>query len=134
MKSSKAGVQYTQYCARHAKAADCGLAQPCATHDHEWKKAGACSFVADIGLLVILSEVNRKKTKMVPAAVGVSIAAGAWWVVYSKLWCYRPYLWGLNTTIYIPTPPSSSKTFISGVGCTYQNEVHFSIKSSEPGV
>ena len=84
MKSSEAGVQYTQYCARHAKTADCGLVQPCATQDHEWKKAGACSFVADIGLLVIIIDANSNKTKMASALVAVSIAAGAQWVVPSQ--------------------------------------------------
>ena len=84
MKSSEAGVQYTQYCARHAKTADCGLVQPCATQDHEWKKAGACSFVADIDLLVIIIDANSNKTKMASALVAVSIAAGAQWVVPSQ--------------------------------------------------
>ena len=84
MKSSEAGVWCTQYCARHAKAADCGLGQPCATQDHEWKKADAGSFVADIDLLVIITDANSNKTKTVPAAVAVSIAAGAWWVVPSQ--------------------------------------------------
>ena len=32
-------MQCSQYCARPAKTADCGLVQPCATQDHEWKKA-----------------------------------------------------------------------------------------------
>ena len=36
-----------------AKAADCGLAQPCATQDHEWEKDDAGSFVVDIDLLVL---------------------------------------------------------------------------------
>ena len=77
MKSSEAGVWCTQYCARHAKTADCGLAQPCATQDHEWKKADAGSFVASIDLLVIIIGANSNKTKMVPALVAVSIATGA---------------------------------------------------------
>ena len=80
MESSEAGVQCTQYCARHAKAADCGLAQPCATQDHEWKKADAGSFVGDIDLLVIIIGANSNKTKSIPALVAASIAAGAWWV------------------------------------------------------
>ena len=84
MKSSEAGVQYTQYCAGHAKTADCGLVQPCATHDHEWKEAGACSFVADIDMLVIIIDANSNKTKMASALVAVSIAAGAQWVVPSQ--------------------------------------------------
>ena len=54
MKSSEAGVWCTQYCARHGKTADCGLAQPCATQDHEWEKANAGSFVGDVALLVII--------------------------------------------------------------------------------
>ena len=74
-------MQYTQYCARPAKAADCGFSQPCATQDHEWKKADAGSFVADIDLLVILIDANSNKTKSIPALVAASIGAGAWWVV-----------------------------------------------------
>ena len=70
-------MQCSQYCARPAKTADCGLVQPCATQDHEWKKAGACSFVADIGLLVIIIDANSNKTKKVPALLAVPIAAGA---------------------------------------------------------
>ena len=77
MKSSEAGVWCTQYCARHGKTADCGLAQPCATQDHEWKKADAGSFVASIDLLVIIIGANSNKTKMVPALVAVPIATGA---------------------------------------------------------
>ena len=77
MESSEAGVWCTQYCARHAKTADCGLAQPCATQDHEWKKADAGSFVASIDLLVIIIGANSNKTKMVPALVAISIATGA---------------------------------------------------------
>ena len=70
-----------RYCARPAKTADCGLAQPCATQDHEWKKADAGSFVADIALLVVTIDANSNKTEPVPALVAASIAAGAWWVV-----------------------------------------------------
>ena len=88
IKSSQPGVQCTPYCARPAKTADCGLSRPCATQNHEWKKAGAGSFVADIDLLVIITDANSNKTKTVPAAVAVSIAAGAWWVVYSQYRCY----------------------------------------------
>ena len=77
MESSEAGVWCTHYCARHAKTADCGLAQPCATQDHEWDKAGAGSFVASIDLLVIITDANSNKTKVVPALVAVSIATGA---------------------------------------------------------
>ena len=77
MESSEAGVWCTQYCARHAKTADRGLAQPCATQDHEWKKDDAGSFVGDIGLLVIIIDANSNKTKKVPALLAVSIAAGA---------------------------------------------------------
>ena len=77
MKSSEAGVWCTQYCARHGKTADCGLAQPCATQDHEWKKADAGSFVASIDLLVIIIDANSNKTKEVPALLAVPIAAGA---------------------------------------------------------
>ena len=75
-------MQCTQYCARPAKAADCGFSQPGATQDHEWKKADAGSFVADIDLLVILIDANSNKTKSIPALVAASIAAGAWWVVF----------------------------------------------------
>ena len=70
-------MQCTQCCARPAKTAVCGFSQPCATHDHEWKKADAGSFVADIVLLVITTDANSNKTKVVPAVVGASIAAGA---------------------------------------------------------
>ena len=84
MKSIEAGVQCSQYCARRAKTADCGLSQPCATQDHEWKKADAGSFVGDIGLLVIITDANSNKTKMASALVAVSIAAGAQWVVPSQ--------------------------------------------------
>ena len=55
--------------------------QPCATQDHEWKKADAGSFVADIDLLVITIDADSNKTKSIPALVAASIAAGAWWVV-----------------------------------------------------
>ena len=88
MKSIEAGVQCSQYCARPAKTADCGLSQPCATQDHEWKKADAGSFVGDIDLLVIITDANSNKTKTVPAVVAASIAAGAWWVVPSQVRCY----------------------------------------------
>ena len=81
IKSSQPCVQCSQYCARPAKTADCGLVQPCPTQDHEWKKAGAGSFVGDIGLLVIIIGANYNKTEPVPALVAASIAAGAWWVV-----------------------------------------------------
>ena len=74
-------MQYTQYCARPAKTAACGLSQPCATQDHEWKKADAGSFAGDIDLLVIITDANSNKTAPAPALVGASIAAGAWWVV-----------------------------------------------------
>ena len=74
-------MQCTQYCARPAQTADWGLVQPCATQDHEWKKADAGSFVGDIDLLVITTDANSNKTKPVPALVAASIAAGAWWVV-----------------------------------------------------
>ena len=57
------------------------FSQPCATQDHEWKKADAGSFVADIDLLVITIGANSNKTKSIPALVAASIAAGAWWVV-----------------------------------------------------
>ena len=77
MESSEAGVWCTHYCARHAETADCGLAQPCATQDHEWKKADACSFVASIDLLVVIIDANSNKTKKVPALLAVPIAAGA---------------------------------------------------------
>ena len=70
-------MQCTQYCARPAKAAGCGLVQPCATQDHEWKKADAGSFVGDIDLLVIIIDANSNKTKKVPALLAVPIAAGA---------------------------------------------------------
>ena len=70
-------MQCTQYCARPAQAADWGLVQPCATQDHEWSKAGAGSFVADIDLLVITIDANSNKTKKVPALLAVPIAAGA---------------------------------------------------------
>ena len=83
MKSSQPGVQCTQYCARPAQTADWGLVQPCATQDHEWKKADAGSFVGDIDLLVITTDANSNKTKPAPALVAASIAAGAWWVVLS---------------------------------------------------
>ena len=81
IKSSQPGVQCTPYCARPAKTADWGLVQPCATQDHEWEKADAGSFVGDIDLLVINIDANSNKTKLVPAVVAASIAAGAWWVV-----------------------------------------------------
>ena len=74
-------MQCSQYCARPAKTADCGLVQPCATQDHEWKKADASSFAGDIDLLVITIGANSNKTKLVPALVAAPIAAGAWWVV-----------------------------------------------------
>ena len=74
-------MQCTQYCARPAKTAACGLSQPCATQDHEWKKAGAGSTAGDIDLLVVTIDANSNKTKPVPAVVAASIAAGAWWVV-----------------------------------------------------
>ena len=74
-------MQCTQYCGRPAKTAVCGLSQPCATQNHEWKKADAGSFVADIDLLVIIIDANGNKTKPAPALVAASIAAGAWWVV-----------------------------------------------------
>ena len=77
IKSSQPGVQCTRYCARPAKTTDCGLVQPCATQDHEWKKADAGSFVGDIDLLVITIDANSNKTKLVPALVAASIAAGA---------------------------------------------------------
>ena len=83
IKSSQPGVQCTPYCARPAKTADCGLSRPCATQNHEWKKADAGSFVADIDLLVIIIGANSHKTKSAPALVAASIAAGAWWVVLS---------------------------------------------------
>ena len=76
-------MQCTQYCARPAQTADWGLVQPCATQDHEWKKADAGSFVGDIDLLVITIDANSNKTKSAPALVAASIAAGAWWVVLS---------------------------------------------------
>ena len=77
MKSSQPGVQCTQCCARPAKTADCGFSQPCATQDHEWKKADAGSFVADIDLLVITTDANTNKTKVAPGVVAAPIAAGA---------------------------------------------------------
>ena len=77
IKSSQPGVQCTQYCARPAQTADWGLVQPCATQDHEWEKADAGSFVADIDLLVITTGKDSNKTKVAPALVAVSIAAGA---------------------------------------------------------
>ena len=70
-------MQCTQCCARPAKTAACGLSQPCATQDHEWKKADAGSFVGDIDLLVIITDANSNKTKTAPAVVAASIAAGA---------------------------------------------------------
>ena len=54
-------MECTQYCARPAKTADCGFSQPCATQDHEWKKADAGSFVGDIDLLVIIIDANSNK-------------------------------------------------------------------------
>ena len=72
---------HSECCARPAKTADCGFSQPCATQDHEWKKADAGSFVADIALLVITIDANSNKAKAIPALVAASIAAGAWWVV-----------------------------------------------------
>ena len=88
MKSSQPGVQCSQYCARPAKTTDCGLVQPCATQDHEWKKDDAGSFGVDIDLLVIIIDANSNKTKSIPALVAASIAAGAWWVVPSQPWWY----------------------------------------------
>ena len=76
-------MQCTQYCARPAKTAGCGLVQPCATQDHEWSKADAGSFVADIDLLVIITGASSNKTRVAPAVVAAPIAAGAWWVVLS---------------------------------------------------
>ena len=58
-------MQCSQYCARPAKTAGCGLVQPCPTQDHEWKKADAGSFVGDIGLLVIIIDANSNKTESV---------------------------------------------------------------------
>ena len=55
----------------------CGFSQPCATQDHEWKKADAGSFVADIDLLVITTGANSNKTKVAPGVVAAPIAAGA---------------------------------------------------------
>ena len=69
IKSSQPGVQCTQYCARPAKAAACGLSQPCATQNHEWEKADAGSFVGDIDLLVVITDANSNKTESVPALV-----------------------------------------------------------------
>ena len=81
-------MQCTQCCARPAKTADCGFSQPCATQDHEWKKADAGSYVADIDLLVITIDANSNKTKSIAALVAASIAAGAWWVVLCQFrWC-----------------------------------------------
>ena len=77
IKSSQPGVQCSRYCARPAKTADCGFSQPCATQDHEWKKADAGSFVADIDLLVITTDANTNKTKVAPGVVAAPIAAGA---------------------------------------------------------
>ena len=74
-------MQCSRYCARPAKTADCGFSQPCATQDHEWKKADAGSFVGDIGLLVIIIDANSNKTEPASAVVAATIAAGAWWVV-----------------------------------------------------
>ena len=59
------------------KTAGCRLIQPCATQDHEWKKADAGSFVADIDLLVITTDANTNKTKVAPGVVAAPIAAGA---------------------------------------------------------
>ena len=70
-------MQCTQCCARPAKIADCGFSQPCATQDHEWKKADAGSFVVDIDLLVVTIDANSNKTKSLPALVAVPMAAGA---------------------------------------------------------
>ena len=70
-------MQCTRYCARPAKTAECGFSQPCATQDHEWKKADAGSFAGDVDLLVITIDANSNKTKLVPALVAASIAAGA---------------------------------------------------------
>ena len=81
-------MQCSRYCARPAKSADCGFSQPCATQDHEWKKADAGSFVADIDLLVITIDANSNKTESVPALVAASIAAGAWWVVLCEFRWY----------------------------------------------
>ena len=77
MESSEAGVWCSQYCARPAKTAGCGFSQPCATQDHERKKADVGSFVADIDLLVITTDANSHKTKVAPAVVAAPIAAGA---------------------------------------------------------
>ena len=81
-------MQCTQYCGRPAKTAVCGLSQPCATQNHEWKKADAGSFVGDIDLLVIITDANSNKTKTVAALVAASIAAGAWWVVLCQFRWY----------------------------------------------
>ena len=81
-------MQCTQYCGRPAKTAVCGLSQPCATQNHEWKKADAGSFAGDIDLPVIIIDANSNKTKSVPAVVAASIAAGAWWVVLSQFRWY----------------------------------------------
>ena len=77
MESSEAGVWCSQYCARPAKTAGCGFSQPRATQDHEWKKADAGSFVADIVLLVMTTDATSNKTKVAPAVVAAPIAAGA---------------------------------------------------------
>ena len=77
IKSSQPGVQCSRYCARPAKTAGCGFSQPRATQDHEWKKADAGSFVADIDLLVITTDANTNKTKVAPGVVAAPIAAGA---------------------------------------------------------
>ena len=67
------------------------MVQPCATQDHEWEKAGAGSFVADIDLLVIIiDDANSNKTKVAPALVAVPIAAGVSLSV-SLLPGIRPY-------------------------------------------
>jgi len=42
--------------------------QPCATQDHEWKKADAGSFAGDIDLLVVIIDANSNKTKLEAAA------------------------------------------------------------------
>ena len=70
-------MQCSRYCARPAKSADCGFSQPCATQDHEWKKADTDSFVGDIDLLVIIIDANSNKTKVAPGVVAAPIAAGA---------------------------------------------------------
>ena len=77
-------MQCSQYCARPAKTADCGLVQPCATQDHEWKKADAGSFVGDIDLLVIITDANSNKTKTVPAAppapLEIPVGHASWFI------------------------------------------------------